>query len=155
LDKAYDRKPTIRSRELRNNPTDAERLLWRHLRNRQLAGIRFNRQVPIGPFICDFAARTARLIIELDGGQHAVRTAQDARRTDFLVSRGYRVLRFWNNDVLENLEGVLSVIEGALANSPPARREGTSRAAAEGRACDTGPNRPSPGPSRLAGGEEA
>jgi very-short-patch-repair endonuclease len=129
VDKAYDRTPTLRSRELRNNATPAERILWRFLRNRQIKGVRFNRQVPIGPFICDFAARTAKLIIELDGGQHAVRTVEDERRTRFLASRGYRVLRFWNNDVLENVEGVLTVIEEALAD------------------------RPSPGPSRTAGGE--
>jgi very-short-patch-repair endonuclease len=129
LDKAYDRTPRLLSRSLRANPTDAERKLWAHLRNRQLADTRFNRQVPIGPFIGDFVARTAKLIIELDGGQHAVRTAADNRRTEFLVSRGYRVLRFWNNDVLENMDGVLAVIEGALLN------------------------RPSPGPSRSAGGE--
>ena len=128
LDKAYDRTPTLRSRELRNNATATERKLWQHLRNRQLSGVRFNRQVPIGPFICDLVARTPRLIVELDGGQHAVRTAEDERRTRFLESRGYRVLRFWNNDVLENVEGVLAVIEAALNDRPspdPSRfREG-------------------------------
>jgi very-short-patch-repair endonuclease len=129
LDKAYDREPTRRSRELRNAATPAERRLWQRIRNRQLFGTRFNRQVPIGPFICDFVARTAKLIIELDGGQHAVRTVEDERRTRFLASRGYRVLRFWNNDVLENIEGVLQVIQEALKD------------------------RPSPGPSRMAGGE--
>lgn len=128
MDKAYNREPTRRSRELRNNATLAERKLWQHLRNCQLSGARFNRQVPIGPFICDFAARTAKVIIELDGGQHAERSAEDEARTRFLVGRGYRVLRFWNNDVLENVEGVLSVIEEALKNRPspdPSRlREG-------------------------------
>jgi very-short-patch-repair endonuclease len=130
LDKAYDREPTRRSRGLRNNATPAERKLWQHIRNRQLSGARFNRQVPIGPFICDFAARTVKLIIELDGGQHAVRTVEDERRTRLLASRGYRVLRFWNNDVLENVEGVLEVIQEELKN------------------------RPSPAPSRIAGGEK-
>ena len=130
MDKAYDRLPTVRSRELRNNATAAERRLWQFIRNRQLHGIRFNRQVPIGPFICDFVARTQKLIIELDGGQHAVRTVEDERRTAFLASRGYRVLRFWNNDVLENGDGVLRVIEEALND------------------------RPSPSPSRSAGGEK-
>jgi very-short-patch-repair endonuclease len=129
LDNAYDREPRRRSRELRNNATPAERRLWQHLRNRQICGTRFNRQVPIGPFICDFAARTPKLIIELDGGQHVVRTAEDERRTRFLASRGYRVLRFWNNDVLGNVEGVLQVVEEVLKD------------------------RPSPGPSRAAGGE--
>ena len=128
VDKAYDRTPTLRSRELRNNATVPERKLWQHIRNRQISGVRFNRQVPIDPFICDFVARTPKLIIELDGGQHAVRTVEDERRTRFLDSRGYRVLRFWNNDVLVNVEGVLSVICSALNDRPspdPSRfREG-------------------------------
>jgi very-short-patch-repair endonuclease len=113
LDKAYDRLPTYRSRELRNNPTDAERLLWRAISNRQLGGIRFNRQVPIGPFICDFVARTPKLVVEVDGGQHALEADADARRTRFLRSRGYRVIRFWNNDVLENIDGVIEVLRRA------------------------------------------
>jgi len=128
VDKAYDRTPTLRSRELRNNATVAERKLWQHIRNHQLSGARFNRQVPIGPFICDFVARTPKLIIELDGGQQAVRTSEDQRRTRFLESRGYRELRFWNNDVLENVDGVLSLIKAALEDRPspdPSRfREG-------------------------------
>ena len=128
MDKAYDREPTRRSRELRNNATPAERKLWKYLRNRQILGVRFNRQVPIGPFICDFAARTAKVIIELDGGQHAIQTAEDERRTRVLETRGYLVLRFWNNDVLENIEGVLTVIQAALRDRPsphPSReREG-------------------------------
>ena len=121
VDKAYDRTPTLRSRELRNNATVPERKLWQHIRNRQISGVRFNRQVPIDPFICDFVARTPKLIIELDGGQHAVRTVEDERRTRFLESRGYRVLRFWNNDVLVNVEGVLSVICSALNDRPSPR----------------------------------
>ena len=128
MDKAYDRRPTTRSRELRTNATEAERALWRQLRNRQLGGVRFNRQVPIGPFICDFAARTAKLIIELDGGQHALLAEGDAQRTQFLEKQGYRVIRFWNNDVLENIGGVMVLIEAALADrpspSPSRKREG-------------------------------
>ena len=129
MDKAYDCTPTLRSRELRTNATDAERKLWHFIRNRQLHGVRFNRQVPIGPYICDFVARSAKVIIELDGGQHASAAAYDSARTDFLQGRGYRVLRFWNNDMLENAEGVLQIIEQSLDD------------------------RPSPGPSRTAGGE--
>ena len=72
MDKAYDREPTRRSRELRKNATDAERLLWRYLRKPQLVGVRFSPQVPIGPFICDFVARTPKLIAEIDGGQHSI-----------------------------------------------------------------------------------
>ena len=118
LDKAYDRLPTLRSRELRNNPTDAERRLWRAICNRQLNGVRFNRQVPIGPFICDFVARTPKLIIEVDGGQHAIEAAADIRRTRFLEERGFRVIRFWNNEVLENIEGVVEAVVQALKNMP-------------------------------------
>ena len=118
MDKAYNQLPTLRSRDLRNNLTDAERKLWRVIRNRQLNGIRFNRQVPIGPFICDFVARTEKLIIEVDGGQHAIEATADARRARFLEDRGYLVIRFWNNEVLENIEGVVEAILQALADRP-------------------------------------
>jgi very-short-patch-repair endonuclease len=114
---------------LRRHATDAERKLWAHLSARQVAGTRFNRQFPIGPFICDFVSRSARLIVEVDGGQHGVEVEADARRTAFLERQGYRVLRFWNNDVLANPEGVIQLIEQALLNSPspdPSRkREGS------------------------------
>ena len=113
LDKGYSR-PTERSRELRLNATDAERKLWSNLRARQVAGVRFNRQYPIGPFICDFVARSRGLVIEIDGGQHAQAATYDARRTCYIEERGYRVLRFWNNDVLTNLEAVVFEIEKAL-----------------------------------------
>jgi very-short-patch-repair endonuclease len=127
LDKAYDRTPTLRSRELRNNPTPAEKKLWSVLSNRQIAGIRFNRQVAIRPFICDFVARTHKLIIELDGGQHALNADADANRSKFLESRGYRVIRFWNNEVLENIDGVVTVIEQALADRPSPTPPGNGR----------------------------
>ena len=130
-DKAYNRQPTLRSRDLRNNATKAERALWTILGNRRLSGVRFNRQVPIGPYICDFVARTAKLVIELDGGQHGSRAGYDSARTDFLNAKGYRVIRFWNNDVLGNLDGVTATIIAALRD------------------------RPSPNPSRDAEGEEA
>ena len=83
--------------------------------------------MPIGPFICDFVARTPKLIVEIDGGQHSIRATEDARRTIFLEERGYRVIRFWNNDVLANVEGVLSMIEEALQDRPspcPSRKAG-------------------------------
>jgi very-short-patch-repair endonuclease len=112
LDKGY-RRPTQRSRELRLNATDAERALWNQLRSSQL-GVRFNRQYPIGPYIADFAARSKGLVIELDGGQHATSVSYDSARTRYIEERGYRVLRFWNNDVLNNLEGVVSGIERVL-----------------------------------------
>jgi very-short-patch-repair endonuclease len=123
-DNAYDPLPTKRSRQLRNNATPAERKLWNVLKNRQLCGVRFNRQVVIWPYICDLVARSAKLVIELDGGQHGLTIAYDDARTVFLEAKGYRVLRFWNNDVLENLEGVVRTIERALKNTPPARAGG-------------------------------
>ena len=134
MDKAYNQIPTTRSRELRNNSTDAEKRLWRYLRNRQLDGVRFNRQVPIGPYIRDFAARTARLIVELDGGQHSETVGYDQARTRFLQARGYRVIRFWNNDVLQNIEGVVTAILQALSDrpSPSALRASSPPVAAGG-----------------------
>ena len=126
-DQGYSR-PTARARDLRLNATDAERRLWQHISARQVAGVRFNRQVPIGPFICDFVSRSVKLVIEVDGGQHDWQAEDDARRTRFLEAQGYRVLRFWNNDVLQNPEGVVLAIERALADRPspgPSRkREG-------------------------------
>jgi very-short-patch-repair endonuclease len=128
LDKGYTR-PTAHARELRTNATDAERRLWQAISARKVAGVRFNRQVPIGPFICDFVSRGAKLVIEVDGGQHDARSQEDARRTRYLAAQGFRVIRFWNNDVMERLEGVVAVIEQSLADSPspnPSRkREGS------------------------------
>lgn len=118
LDKAYDRSPTIRARALPNDPTEAEKHLWRAIRSRQLMGTRFNRQVPIGPYICDFVSRARKLIVEVDGGQHAAALDQDRQRSDFLTARGYRVIRFWNNDVPGNIEGVVEMIMRALEDMP-------------------------------------
>jgi very-short-patch-repair endonuclease len=105
--------PTRQAQRLRNNATDAERRLWRHLSRRQLHGFKFSRQMPIGPYICDFLCRDHKLVIEVDGGQHAGSKRDDAR-TAFLQTRGYRVLRFWNNDVLGNVDGVLQAIAEEL-----------------------------------------
>ena len=104
------------SRGLRKSQTNAERALWASLRNRQLEGARFRRQHPIGPYIVDFVDLEAKLVVELDGGQHNEDrvTEKDEARTAWLESEGYRVLRFWNNDVLANLEGVLEKISDAL-----------------------------------------
>lgn len=118
MDKGYKR-PTARSRELRLNATDAERKLWTHLSARKVSGVRFNRQFPIGPFICDFVSRTAKLVIEVDGGQHAVDVAKDEARTAYLEAQGYRVIRFWNNDVLERIDGVVNEIGHVLETCPP------------------------------------
>ena len=102
------------ARNLRKNQTEAETRLWHYLRRKQLGGYRFRRQAPIGPYVADFFCPSAKLIIELDGGQHAERQAEDARRTAWLSERGYRVVRFWNNDVFENIEGVMGEIAKAL-----------------------------------------
>jgi very-short-patch-repair endonuclease len=101
---------TKRAQELRNNATDAERRLWSHLRDRRLGGHKFSRQMSVGPFVCDFLCRERGLVVELDGGQHAERAVQDKRRTAFLNAEGLTVLRFWNNDVFEDMDGVLELI---------------------------------------------
>jgi very-short-patch-repair endonuclease len=98
--------------------TDAERQLWRRLRRRQLHGQYFRRQHPIGPFIADFVCTETKLVIELDGGQHALRKEQDRTRTQRLTARGYRVLRFWNHEVLTQIDAVVSVIAEAVAPLP-------------------------------------
>jgi very-short-patch-repair endonuclease len=105
------------SRELRKNQTDAERLLWRHLRTRRFFNFRFRRQQVIGFYIVDFYCSKAKLIVELDGGQHALEeaTLYDQERTAFLNACGYRVIRFWNDDVIKNIVGVLTVIGENLA----------------------------------------
>jgi very-short-patch-repair endonuclease len=107
----------VLSRNLRKNQTDAENLLWRHLRRKQLDGFRFRRQQPIGKCIVDFVCLEKRLILEIDGGQHAIEQNKDKQRDNWLIAEGYRILRFWNNDVLTNLEGVLEIIRlNALSN---------------------------------------
>jgi very-short-patch-repair endonuclease len=99
-----------RAKAMRRDPTVAEKRLWEALRSRQLAGTKFRRQAPIRSFIVDFVAPSARLIIEIDGGQHATESERDAARTRALEKEGYRVIRFWNNDVIDNLDGVLQTI---------------------------------------------
>ena len=103
------------ARHLRKMMTDAERSLWRHLRDRQIDGFRFRRQVSIGRYIVDFACLEKRLIVEVDGGQHDINRDDDTVRDAWLTKEGYRVLRFWNNEVLSNREGVLARIAEALA----------------------------------------
>jgi very-short-patch-repair endonuclease len=106
--------------------TDAERLLWQHLRAHRLARSKFRRQQPIGPYIVDFACLASRLVIEVDGGQH-LDNVRDARRDDWLRQQGFTVLRFWNNDVLLSIDSVLEEILRHLPLSPspsPARGEG-------------------------------
>jgi very-short-patch-repair endonuclease len=105
---------TPRARELRKNPTDAERALWRHIRYRQLAGCRFRRQAPVGPYILDFVCFEKKLVIEVDGGQHTEQADYDGVRTAWLESQGFRVLRFWNNQVLQEIEAAKEAILLAL-----------------------------------------
>ncbi len=102
------------ARALRKSPTDAEAILWSRLRNRQMAGRKFRRQVPLLGYVVDFVSLDARLIVELDGRQHADRAEQDAKRTSDLEAAGFIVLRFWNTDIFTGLDGVLTAIHAAL-----------------------------------------
>lgn len=104
------------ARNMRRNATEAEKFLWRYLRNNG-TGVKFRRQHPVPPYIIDFFCHECSLIVELDGGQH--NAGKDAERTAFLEGKGYRVLRFWNNDVLGNIEGVIEVIKANLHRPPP------------------------------------
>lgn len=112
--KPYDRKNVKISRGLRANMTDAEWKLWGHIRLKQIDGKRFRRQQPIGPYIVDFACLDKKLVVEVDGSQHMDISVNDDERTAFLNAEGYQVLRFWNNDVLQNIDGVIEKIELAL-----------------------------------------
>jgi very-short-patch-repair endonuclease len=102
-----------RARDLRKNSTDAERHLWYQLRANRL-GFKFKRQVPIGPYIVDFVCLEKRLIIELDGGQHMDNQIYDMKRMDWLMAHGFKVLRFWNHDVFQQMPSILEVIMTAL-----------------------------------------
>ena len=124
--------PRDYARGLRRRQTDAERRLWARLRDRRLMGAKFARQVPIGAYVVDFCCRELKVIVELDGGHHALQARSDTERTVFLEALGYRVLRFWNGDALANTDGVLQRIGQALAVRPsprpsPQRREGEGR----------------------------
>lgn len=103
-------KNTRRARTLRKNQTDAEKLLWKHLRNRQFHSYKFRRQVPVGQYIVDFACLSLKLVIELDGSQHMSNTGYDDRRAKFLTRQGYKVVRFWNNELLEQTDSVLEAL---------------------------------------------
>jgi very-short-patch-repair endonuclease len=106
-----------RARSLRRDATEAEKRLWQYLRQPPFKEHHFRRQATIGPYFADFASHHLRLVIEVDGGQHS--EDKDARRTNDLIARGYLVLRFWNNEVLENIDGVLSMIDTAVKQRPP------------------------------------
>ena len=116
---------TSRARTLRRSATDAEKALWRALREK-LPEAKWRRQVPVGPYIADLLSFNAKLVIEADGGQHDERADLDARRTASLEANGYRVLRFWNNDILTNMPGVIETIAAALPPSPLVEGRGPS-----------------------------
>lgn len=106
------------ARYLRRNMTDAEKLLWRHLRAHRLAGQKFRRQQPMGIYVVDFVHFGARLVVEADGGQHNT-SQHDAQRDAWLKEQGFRILRFWNSEILLNIEQVLAVIFEAVGTGPP------------------------------------
>jgi very-short-patch-repair endonuclease len=109
------------AKALRENTTTAEDVLWRHLRRVEINGSHFRRQVPIGPYIADFACLKKRLVIEVDGSQHGndIDSRRDEVRTRWLNSEGYRVVRFWNNDVMSKTDSVLEAIYDVIAVTPP------------------------------------
>ena len=107
------------ARRLRNHSTDTERCLWRHLRDRQIEGFKFRRQQPVGRYVVDFVNLEKKVVVELDGGQHALDPC-DRTRDEWLRAEGYQVLRFWDNQVFGNLEGVLENIRDALLTPHPA-----------------------------------
>lgn len=107
------------ARLLRSNSTDAEKVLWRAIRSRNFLAIKFKRQHCIGPYVVDFYAAQYRLIVELDGGQHAINREKDDQRTKFLTERGYRVIRFWNNEILKDIQDVLEFIKKEIETTSP------------------------------------
>ena len=157
--KTYDEARTgavLRARTLRRNSTDAERRLWRALRE-QLPDYKWRRQMPLGPYFVDFACFARKLVIELDGGQHAQAVACDAARTRFIEAEGYRLLRFWNNDLLENCDGVLARIAESLSlgrgKEQRKLREGEVEPHSSPRHCSSRHSVSSPSPNPLPQGE--
>lgn len=137
--RGYSTRTLGRAKVLRGELTSAERKLWSILHNRQLNGAKFRRQQPIGPYIGDFVCQERRLIIEADVGQHA-ESASDGQRTAFFQSKGFRVLRFWNNDILTNLDGVFQVIAKALETPRPAQAAPESPSPSRGEGFSGVPN---------------
>jgi len=127
----FKHRNTERARKLRNEASPVERKLWQYLNKRQLAGYKFSRQIPVGPYVCDFICRKQKLIVELDGFSHESQQVQDWNRTNYLERHDYKVIRFTNEEIFQNVEGVLTKIEQFLIglNSPtpsPSRlREGS------------------------------
>jgi len=119
MSRANSSSPVGHARRLRRDSTDAERLLWRRLRSRGIQGVKFRRQQPIGPYITDFVSFERRLVIELDGGQH-IDDPADRTRDAWFAAQGYRVLRFWDNDVLRQPDAVLQAILDVVSSPHPA-----------------------------------
>ncbi len=113
------KKLTSIAKNLRKRTTNAEKLLWKHLRSKQLKRLKFRRQHPIGDYIVDFACLEKQIVIELDGGQHTINKNRDKERDKWLKKEGFKVLRFWNNEVLTNTEAVLEVILSNCVSHPP------------------------------------
>jgi very-short-patch-repair endonuclease len=132
MERQFKPRNTKRAKELRHQASPAERWLWQYLSSSQLGGHKFSRQIPVGPYFVDFVCRNAKLVVELDGYSHDVRIEYDAARTRFIEAQGYRVIRFNNEDVIKNVEGVLTMIGLALAES----------------------SLPTPNPSRLREGDK-
>ena len=127
------------ARHLRSEQTRAERKMWSRLRDRRFLGLKFKRQVPIDRFVVDFVSAEAKLIVEIDGGQHGKRVGVDKQRTAVLESMGYLVLRFWNNDVLTNIEGVLELmaftVQPEALEPPHPARQGAPTSPQRGEDC--------------------
>ncbi len=127
-------RPTERARDLRNDATNAEQTLWRQLKGSRLQDLKFSRQMPIAGYFADFVCRSHKLIVELDGSQHVEAATYDVKRTQALEAAGYRVIRFWNNDLTSNMPGVLETILSAASGTervptpqpPPASGRGGS-----------------------------
>jgi very-short-patch-repair endonuclease len=125
-------KLTAAAKRLCTNLTDAERVLWKQVRAQRFYTVKFKRQQPLGKYIVDFVSFEAHLVIEIDGGQHAAANSSDADRDAWLAGQGFRILRFWNNEVLDNLDGVLMRISEYLPPSPrpsPIKGEGEEKRA--------------------------
>jgi len=148
------------AKRLRENSTGAEELLWRRLRRFPISGTHFRRQVPIGPYVADFACMAARLIIEVDGSQHGRRDdtrRRDDARTRWLEAEGYRVMRFWNNDLTANMDGVLDAIYAAIhgssaAEPKPLKHQRYKRFASPGTAATPPRRAPRADPPPAGGG---
>ena len=144
IKRSYTQQTLEKAKTLRQDQTDAEGLLWHYLGNKQLDGYKFRRQQPIGPYVVDFVCMSRKLVIELDGGQHAEQHTYDKKRDEFLRGKGYRILRFWNNEVFQNCMDVLEPVYQALVDAP------AQQPSFGGSATGPPPHQPSPDGSASA-----